>query len=259
MEKRKHTAKVSDDWHRKRYSEAVREARLAGDKEFQSWFNKSKSIHQTIVRGYWDLTFHILRPKVCECMEKPEEKVALEIGYGGGRILNAACSYFKQVFGIDIHDQQEKVETFLRSQGKSNFKLIKTLGRTIGVESETIDFIYSFIVLQHLPSFSVYESYIKETYRCLKTGGVAQLYFGKYDKLSLIDRSRFFIPGYKEITNARPNYTSLVIRVPKAKKLCKKVGFKIIDVGTSYKRAPDGYPKIRGEQNYVTLLKPSKR
>lgn len=258
MEKRKDTAKVSDGWHRKRYSEAVREARLAGDKEFQSWFNKSKDIHQTIVRGYWDLTFHILTPKVCEYVEKPEEKVALEIGYGGGRILNAASSYFKQVFGIDIHNEQEKVETFLRSQGKSNFKLIKTLGRTIDVESETIDFIYSFIVLQHLPSFSVYESYIKETYRCLKVGGIAQLYFGKYDKLSLIDRYRFFIPGCKEITNAKPNYTSLVIRVPKVKKLCKKVGFRIIDVGTSYKRAPDGYPKIRGGQNYVTLLKSSK-
>ena len=57
-----------------------------------------------------------------------------------------------------------KVETFLRSQGKSNFELIKTFGRTIDVESETIDFIYSFIVLQHLPSFSVHESYVKETY-----------------------------------------------------------------------------------------------
>lgn len=211
-----------------------------------------------MLRGYWDLTFHILTPKVCEYLEKPEEKVALEIGYGGGRILNAACSYFKYVFGIDIHEEQDKVETFLKSQGKSNFKLIKTSGRTIDVGSGTIDFIYSFIVRQHLPSFSTFESYMGECYRCLKAGGIAQLYFGNWGELNPIDRLRFFIRGYKEITNAKVNYTSLVIRTTKVKRLSKKIGFKIIDVGTSYKRVPDGYPKIRGGQNYVTLLKLSK-
>jgi len=48
---------------------------------------------------------HILTPKVCEYIENPEETTALDIGYGGERILNAACGYFKQVLGIDIHEE----------------------------------------------------------------------------------------------------------------------------------------------------------
>lgn len=174
----------------------------------------------------------------------------------GGRILNAACNYFMEVIGIDIHDEQETVEAFLRAQGKENFKLIKTSGRSIDVDSESIDFIYSFFVLQHLPSFDAFVSYIKETYRCLKPSGIAQLYFGKYSsKLKGIDQLRYFIQGYKEFHEVPVNYTSLVVRVSKVKKLCKGIGFKVVEVGISYKRVPDGYPKIRGGQNYVTLLK----
>ncbi len=241
--------------HQQKYIDAVREARLAGTDSFQSWFSKSKDINQTISRGYWDLALHILSPKVATFIDNPEEKIALEIGYGGGRILNAACSYFKEVIGIDIHDEQETVEAFLKSQGKSNFRLIKTAGRTIDVDSGSIDFIYSFIVLQHLPSFDVFVSYMKEIYRCLKKSGVAQLYFGKFSKLNPIYRLRYFIQGYKEIPEAPVNYTSLVIRVSKVKKLCKKIGFRVVGTGTSYKTVPNGYCKIRGGQNCITLLK----
>ena len=243
--------------HQRRYVEAIRQARLAGMDAFQSWFNKSKGTEQSIVRGYWDLAFHILTPKVCKYVEKPEERIALEIGYGGGRILNAACSYFKEVVGIDIHDEQEAVEAFLRAQNKRNFRLIRTSGRTIDVDPGSIDFIYSFIVLQHLPSFDVFVAYTEEAYRRLKPGGVAQLYFGKYSKLNKVDQLRYFIQGYREIPEAPVNYTSLVIRVSKVKRLCEVIGFRVVEVGTSYKSAPDGYPKIRGGQNYVTLLKQS--
>ena len=247
---------TSDFTHQRRYAKAIRQARITGMHSFLSWFDKSNGIYQSLVRGYWDLAFHILTPKVCEYIENPEEKIALEIGYGGGRILNAACSYFKEVIGIDIHDEREIVEEFLRAQGKNNFKLIKTSGRTIDVDSESIDFIYSFIVLQHLPSFDVFVSYLEETYRCLKHGGVVQLYFGKYSsKLKGMNQLRYFIQGYKEFPAVPVNYTSLVVRISKVKKLCKYLGFNVIDVGTSYKRVPDGYPKIKGGQNYVTLLK----
>lgn len=241
--------------HQQNWTEAVRESQLKGAHSFQRLFDESKDVNQSIVRGYWDLTFHILTKKVCRHINNPEEKVALEIGYGGGRILNAACGYFKQVIGIDIHNEHETVETLLRSQGKSNFKLIRTSGDSIGVESESIDFIYSFIVLQHLPSFDVFVSYLKETYRCLRPGGVAQLYFGSYFLLNPLDQLRYYIRGYKELVPESPVYTTLVIRVPKAKKLCEDIGFKVVETGNSYRRGPDGYPRVVGGQNYITLLK----
>lgn len=246
---------ISDVQHQKGFAEAIRQARLSGPESFQSWFNKSGDINQSMIRGYWDLTIHILTPKVCQYIKNPEEKIALEIGYGGGRIINAACSYFKEVIGIDIHGEQETVEAFLKTQGKNNFRLIRTGGRSIDIDSESVDFVYSFIVLQHLYSFDVFVNYVKESYRCLKPEGVAQLYFGRYSRLDILSRLLYFAQGYKEIPDAPINHTSLVISVNKAKKICREVGFRILEIGTSYKDVPDGYPAIKGGQNYITLLK----
>jgi ubiquinone/menaquinone biosynthesis C-methylase UbiE len=239
--------------HQELYASAIRRAKLAGLNEFHAWFNKSESLEQSVIRGYWDFALHILTSTVCRHLSKPEEKTCLEIGYGGGRVLNAACSYFTQAIGIDIHDEAETVAKFLRDQGKQNFRLIKTPGNTIEVENESIDFVYSIIVLQHLPSFSIFVDYIKETYRCLKQGGIAQLYFGRLS----IPLTQFWRrwQGYKEIPTAPVNRISLLIHPTKAKAICQSKGFKIISTGTSYKRVPDGYPNVKGGQDFVTLLK----
>ena len=241
--------------HIKKYSEAIREARLAGDDAFQSWFNKASNVQETIVRGYWDFSFHILTRKIGPYLDHSEEKIALEIGYGGGRLLNAACSFFKEAIGIDIHEENEVVETFLRSQGKTNFRLIRTIGDTIEVDPDSIDFVYSFIVLQHLATYSMLIKYVQESFRCLKPGGVAQLYFGKYSKIHLIDRVRYYAQGYKEITNASVNFTSLVVRGSRMKQLCIATGFEVIDCGSSYKKFPYSSTLKKGGQNYLTLLK----
>jgi SAM-dependent methyltransferase len=245
----------SDEEHQKLYTDAVRQVGMEGGNAFQSWFNRSENIHQSVTRGFWDMTIHILTPQVCALLKQPEEKTALEIGYGGGRILNAACNYFKSVIGVDIHSEQDLVENFLHSQGKTNFLLLRTSGRTLDVDRESIDFIYSFIVLQHLPSLDVLQSYIQETYRCLKPKGVAQLYFGKYSKIHWIEQARSWFKGYKVISNAPVNFTSLVVRVALMKRLCRNTGLRVFASGTSYKQVPDGYPLRPGGQNFVSVVK----
>ena len=245
----------TDEEHQKLYTDAIRHAGLEGENAFQSWFNRSEDIHQAIVRGFWDLAFHILTPQVCALIEQPEDKTALEIGYGGGRILNAACNYFKSVIGVDVHSEQVAVRDFLHAQGKTNFTLLRTSGRTLDVNLESVDFVYSFIVLQHLPSLDVFQSYIQETYRCLKPRGVAQLYFGKYSKIHWIEQARYWCQGYKEISDVPVNFTSLVVRTALVKQLCRRAGFRVVANGTSYKQAPDGYPLRPGGQNYVSVVK----
>ena len=246
---------MSDGEDQRKFEEAIRTARLGGMHSFQRWFNQSSDVQQSLVRGYWDLSLHILTPKVCEYIRSPEEKTALEIGYGGGRILNAACSFFREAIGIDIHAETESVEAFLRSQGKDNFRLIRTAGHSIDVDSESVDFMYSFIVLQHVPRYDVFASYVAEAYRCLKSGGVAQLYFGRYSTLRPLDQLRHCLRGYKESPERPIDQKRLVVRVARAKRLCGEIGFSVLEVGTSYKEAPDGYPARRGGQSYVTLLK----
>ena len=246
---------LSNKSHQDRYSEAIRQAREQGSDSFQNWFNQSGNTQEAIVRGFWDFTTHILTPTVCDYITSPEQKTALEIGYGGGRILNAASKYFRFVTGIDVHDEQVFVETFLKSQGNENFQLLRTSGDEIDVPPESIDFVYSFIVLQHLPTLDALINYINATYRCLKPGGIAQLYFGKFTVLSPLDQAKFFGAGYKEITDAVVNNFSLVLRLSKMRRICTIAGFQILDSGTSYKKAPDGYRNRKGLQNYVTLRK----
>ena len=173
---------------------------------------------------------------------------------GGGRILNAACEFFGHVYGVDIHLEQSVVEDFFRSNNRSNFTLLNSRGNTIDLPSESIDLVYSFIVLQHLEYFKDFVIYLEETLRLLRSGGVAQLYFGSLGRLPLKGRVRLFFTGYKEIPDALVNHTSLLIRTGHAVSIAKSMGFKVVDRGHSYKRVPDGFPDITGGQNYITLL-----
>jgi SAM-dependent methyltransferase len=243
--------------HQHRYCAAIKQARRKGPEPFQAWFNRetSHSLDQVIKRGYWDFSCHILTPTVCKYIERPEEQVALEIGYGGGRLLNAACSYFHMAVGIDIHGEHDAAEAFLKSQGTHNFKLLQTTGATIDVPDESIDFIYSFIVLQHLPSFAVFASYLRETCRTLMPGGVAQLYFGNFSRLHPLYQGYYFWRGYREVANKPANHITLTVRVSRVRALCRTYGLKVVETGTSYYRTPDGYPHKPGGQRYVTLVK----
>jgi len=244
--------------HQQQYTTAIHQARLQGEDAFQAWFNReaAKNRQQALCRGYWDWTLHILTPKVASYLQNPETQVALEIGYGGGRLLNAACSYFKRVIGLDIHAEAQTVANFLQTQGKTNFQLLKTRGKTIPVAAERLDFIYSFIVFQHLPSFKVFESYLQEIARTLRRGGVAQIYFGQFKNLHPIYQGLYFWQGYREVRAKNANQITLVVQIAKVKKLCQTLGLQVVETGPSYFCVPDGYPQKVGGQNYVTLRKP---
>lgn len=246
---------MAKDNHDARYIDAVRESTSGGMKAFQSWFNASDDVDQAVVSGYWDMTIHILTPGVCKYINQPDRMTALEIGYGGGRILNAACSFFGHVYGIDIHQEHGYVERFLRQQNRSNFTLLRPTEGAIDLPSETIDLVYSFIVLQHLNNIEEFVKYLEETQRLLRSGGIAQLYFGSLGRLSVKSRLGLVLTGFKEIPDALVNHTSLVIGTRKAAKIAKSLGFKVIDSGHSYKRVPDGFPDNSGGQNYISVLK----
>ena len=234
--------------HSQRYSEAIRAARGEGAEAFQDWFNRSESIDDSIRRGYWDFAVHILVPEVIARISDPARLTALEIGYGGGRLLNAAASFFGHVIGIDVHNEQDAVATLLARCGRENVELVRTDGRTIPVPDESVDVVYSFIVLQHLPSMDAFERYVSETNRVLRHGGVAQLYFARLTALNPVRR-------FREIPDAAVNHVSLEISSRHAARLCRRAGFEVVRRGVSYKNVPDGYPGVVGGQASLTVAK----
>jgi ubiquinone/menaquinone biosynthesis C-methylase UbiE len=189
----------------------------------------------------------------------------LEIGHGGGRILAAASRYFRDLIGIDIHENNEKVERELKIRGINNFRLIKTEGKDIPVDDNSIDCVYSFIVLQHVEKIGIFSNYLSEAHRILKPGGIAVLYFGRKYLFSMnrsskalyfVDRfaEQILLPkGFKQMS-ARVNDTNLIVSLPHARTLAKRVGFKILSELVSRKNVPDGM-SLYGGQNGLVMRK----
>ncbi len=243
--------------HQQKYTQAIAQARHAGVQDFTAWFNReaAQDATQAMVRGFWDFGMHILTPPVCARLDRPERRSALEIGYGGGRLLYAASHFFGWVHGVDIHAEAGYVAQQLRAAGRHNIQLYRTSGDVLPIADASVDLIYSFIVLQHLPRYAVLVRYLHETRRCLRVGGVAQLYFGRFGRLHALHQVRWWWRGYREVPHATANQISLVVRVGVVRRLCATLGLQVIAHGSSYYRVPDGYPTQRGGQSYVTLYK----
>jgi ubiquinone/menaquinone biosynthesis C-methylase UbiE len=252
-----------DFGHKAKYSQEISDAEKEGMDSYQSWFNTSASVKQSIVNGFWDFGGHILTRKVVANMARAENKSVLEIGYGGGRILLAASKYFGQAVGVDIHANQTKTEEFLHANGCGNFKLYTTeSGRDLPVADSSVDLVYTFIVMQHLQSFGAFSDYVKESSRVLKQGGVAQIYFGRYSRLTMgksiykkpLQFVMYLFRGYKEIPEAKVNHVSLVIHPWRAFLTAKMNGFRVVDCGYSWRTLQDG-GRVCGGQHYLTMIK----
>ncbi len=246
------------------FKEKISQAAQSSENDFFVWFDKVADKDIAFVRGHWDFALHIAAP-LAKYISQPETKTALDLGYGGGRILAAAAKSFKQVIGIDIHQQRELVTKALNERGINNFALQQTDGRTILLNDDSVDVVYSFIVLQHVEKIAIFESYLDEVYRILKPNGVALLYFGRKYILSLkkslallywIDRmlEPVTLPkGYLEFP-AGVNDTNLQISLGYARKSARARGFQVLDTVVSRKKVPDGV-RLYGGQHGLILKK----
>lgn len=197
------------------YSNAI--ARCVSDDEFDLWFNRTGTANNSRVNGFWDFANHIATPKARFHLGNPQDKVALEIGCGGGRMLAAASYFFRRVIGLDIHASLDRVRGQLDKRGIRNFDLIRGDGMKIPLPAKSVDFVYSFIVFQHLQSFDAFVSYVKETHRCLKHGGLAHLYYAKK------------IGGVKEASDYEANGRSLSMGRNDAVGRANDIGFELLE------------------------------
>lgn len=95
--------------------------------------------------------------------------VFLDFGCGVGRLSKALRARFEGGYGIDI---SEKMVEYARSFVSGvNFMANKENNLRV-IPSDAVDFIYSNIVLQHIPN-SFQMDYISEFFRILKPGGLA--------------------------------------------------------------------------------------
>ena len=100
---------------------------------------------------------------------------ALEIGCGPGRLMRPMSRHFGEIHGVDVADE-------MIAQARAKLADIPwahahtASGSDLAqFSSDYFDFVYSYAVFQHIPSADVVFSYLRETVRVLRPGGIARL------------------------------------------------------------------------------------
>lgn len=243
-------------------AKAISDSRDEGETNFYSWFNRTGSIEENTIRGFWDFSYYFASQEICRYIETPEEKTCLEIGYGGGRLLNASRNFFNHSIGVDVHPYSEEVRTHLLNQKPNeDFVLYKLSSDKLPIEEATVDFAYSFIVIQHFYSYEIFANYLRELQRVVVPGGMICLYFadlrwypGWFDRKWI---KAFFRGRIEE--SAPPDqisaYNTLWMTCSQVRSLMKQCSFTPVFQKRSYKSIPDGYPTRKGQQTGIMALK----
>jgi SAM-dependent methyltransferase len=102
----------------------------------------------------------------------PAERRALEIGCGPGRLLLPMSRYFGEIHGVDVSEEMAALARE-RLQNVPNAHVHATSGVDLHIlEDAYFDFVYSYIVFQHIPSQEIVLNYLREARRVLKPGGI---------------------------------------------------------------------------------------
>ena len=108
---------------------------------------------------------------------------AVEIGCGIGRLAIPMARHFDYVIGFDISKGMvEQAGGNAAAQGIANASFCKVedpgaLEQHIQGITQTVDFLYSLLVFQHIDDFHVIEAYIKSIHKLLSPDGIAYLQF----------------------------------------------------------------------------------
>jgi SAM-dependent methyltransferase len=107
----------------------------------------------------------------------------LEIGCGAGRVTRAFAGFFGEVYAVDI--SREMVRQARQAvAGFPNAQIFHNNGKDLSAvrlkwwhqfglgEPLQMDFAFSFMVFQHIPSRAIIESYVRDVHRLLRPGGL---------------------------------------------------------------------------------------
>lgn len=106
-----------------------------------------------------------------------EGNAMLELGCGAGRMTGSFARRWESVYAFDISKEMLSKAQAIHSATKN---IVWHLSNGIDlneVGSETIGFVFSYLVLQHLPDEKLVQQYVSEMLRVLRQGGGALFQF----------------------------------------------------------------------------------
>lgn len=117
----------------------------------------------------------------------------IEIGCGVGRMTHYFSKLFRKVYAIDVSSE-------MINRARNYWRDFENIEWVIGngtdlhqISNKSIDFVFSFIVLQHIPYPEVILNYIRESARVLNNGGIALLQFRTVPQGINLTASKYYI------------------------------------------------------------------
>jgi SAM-dependent methyltransferase len=111
-----------------------------------------------------------VEPVLLQAGFEPAGKTMLEIGCGAGRMTRSFARRFETVWAFDLSTEMQRRGQLLL-QDFENVRWVLGDGTSLGtIEARSMDFVFSYLVLQHLPTKRLVLNAVREMLRVLKPG-----------------------------------------------------------------------------------------
>lgn len=103
-------------------------------------------------------------------------RLALDFGSGAGRLSRALAAHFDKVVGVDVSPSMVEVARRLNADLANLDFRENASARLHGIADASVDFVFSHLVLQHIPA-PLALGYVEEFFRVLAPGGATVFQF----------------------------------------------------------------------------------
>ena len=169
---------------------------------------------------------HDLERKILDGLTVMPAGRVLEIGCGMGRLLRPLSERVAAAVGVDLSEEMiARARAYCA--GRPNVELHRTDGSLEFLADASFDFVYSYIVFQHVPRKAYIQRYLREAARVLKPGGIL--------RVQVDGRSRQFIRRW-----IADSWSGVVFSARELARRVEREGFTVTSVdgaGTQYLRA----------------------
>jgi SAM-dependent methyltransferase len=135
-----------------------------------SW-RKDWDLESFIASGEEDFE-RLVIPMLVRCDLPAAGKCMLELGCGAGRMTACFAKRFEHVYAFDLSREMLFRARQMHPAQKNILWLLSNGADLSCVASDSMDFVFSYLVLQHLPEEALALQYIREMLRVLRPGGV---------------------------------------------------------------------------------------
>jgi len=147
---------------------ALKNARFYVNTANENWTDE-----EFFASGRQTVREEVLTDMINICQGKdPKQMTVLEIGCGVGRVTRALAEVFGTVHGVDVSGEMVR-QAKEANRAILNAHFWQNNGTDLTVLGAIeVDFAFSSIVFQHIPSREVIQKYVCEVHRLLRAGGL---------------------------------------------------------------------------------------